>query len=65
MSQVTSEKDVQNTMAGIKQDFGRLDALVNCAGIAFAFKLYSITKKKGIEDGLDRCQKTLNVRVSR
>jgi len=60
---VTSEEDVKKAMAGIKQEFGRLDALVNCAGIAFAFKLYSIVKKSALPEVLSRTQQTLNVNV--
>jgi len=60
---VTSEDDVKKTMAGIKQEFGRLDALVNCAGIAFAFKLYSIVKMAPMPECLSRTQQTLNVNV--
>ncbi len=36
---VTSEKDVEKALAVAKDQFGRLDAVVNCAGIAVAFKV--------------------------
>ncbi|TKR77300.1 hypothetical protein L596_018297 [Steinernema carpocapsae] len=58
---VTSEDDVKAAMGAVKDKFGRLDGLVNCAGIAFAFKLYSLNKKQLAP--LDKIQKTLDVNV--
>ena len=41
---VTSEKDVENTIKLTKERFGRLDVAINCAGIAVAFKTYNFNK---------------------
>lgn len=43
--QVTSESDVQATLDLTKQKFGKLDVLVNAAGIAVAHKTYNSNKK--------------------
>ncbi|XP_072757006.1 3-hydroxyacyl-CoA dehydrogenase type-2 isoform X2 [Anoplolepis gracilipes] len=42
---VTSEADVQAALDLTKQKFGKLDVLVNAAGIAIAFKTYNSNKK--------------------
>ncbi|OXU22867.1 hypothetical protein TSAR_017043 [Trichomalopsis sarcophagae] len=42
---VTSEKDVQLAVSTAKEKFGRLDVLVNAAGIAVAHKTYNSNKK--------------------
>ncbi|XP_068083213.1 3-hydroxyacyl-CoA dehydrogenase type-2 [Anabrus simplex] len=42
---VTSENDVVNALELTKKTFGRLDAVVNCAGIGVAFKTYNFHKK--------------------
>ncbi|XP_049952405.1 3-hydroxyacyl-CoA dehydrogenase type-2-like [Schistocerca serialis cubense] len=42
---VTSENDVQNALNVVKDKFGRLDVLVNCAGIGVAFRTYNFNKK--------------------
>ncbi|XP_024886021.1 3-hydroxyacyl-CoA dehydrogenase type-2 [Temnothorax curvispinosus] len=42
---VTSESDVQAALDLTKQKFGKLDVLVNAAGIAIAFKTYNSNKK--------------------
>ncbi|GAB1606413.1 3-hydroxyacyl-CoA dehydrogenase type-2-like [Argonauta hians] len=41
---VTSESDVDKALAQAKSNFGRLDAVVNCAGIGVAFKTYNFKK---------------------
>lgn len=56
---VTSENDVKAAFDEVKKSFGRVDAVVNCAGIAYAFKLYSVSKKKMVD--LDKIKKTLDV----
>lgn len=43
--QVTSESEVKATLDLTKQKFGKLDVLVNAAGIAMAFKTYNSNKK--------------------
>ncbi|XP_069693284.1 3-hydroxyacyl-CoA dehydrogenase type-2-like [Periplaneta americana] len=42
---VVSETDVQNAVQTAKDKFGRLDVVVNCAGIGVAFKTYNFNKK--------------------
>ena len=42
--QVTKEADVTKALQEIKSKFGRLDACVNCAGVAVAFKTYNFNK---------------------
>ncbi|KHJ94916.1 oxidoreductase, short chain dehydrogenase/reductase family protein [Oesophagostomum dentatum] len=58
---VTSETEVKVAFDTVKEKFGRCDAVVNCAGIAFAFKLYSVSKKKMSD--WDKIQKTIDVNV--
>lgn len=58
---VTSEKEVQAAFAKVQAEYGRLDALVNCAGIAYAFKLYSIQKKKHVD--FEKIRQTIDVNV--
>lgn len=43
---VTSEEDVQNALDKCKKKFGRLDAVVNCAGIGYAAKIYDAKRDK-------------------
>lgn len=41
---VTNEENVQTMLTQIKEKYGRLDALINCAGIGVAFRTYNINK---------------------
>lgn len=43
----------------VKEQYGRLDVIVNAAGVAFAFKIYT-TSRRAIAP-LDRIQKTVDV----
>ena len=43
---VTSETDIQNVLDEIKNKHGKLDVLVNCAGMSNAFVTYNFYKKK-------------------
>jgi NAD(P)-dependent dehydrogenase (short-subunit alcohol dehydrogenase family) len=56
---VTNEEQIAKAMENIKSNFGQLDAVVNCAGIAFAFRLYN-SNKRAMGD-FDRYKKTLDV----
>lgn len=49
---VTSEADVKKALDIAKDKFGRLDVVVNCAGIGVAFKTYNFNKDRphGLED---------------
>ncbi|KAG8038046.1 hypothetical protein G9C98_006371 [Cotesia typhae] len=42
---VTSTEDIEKALDLTKSEFGKLDVLVNCAGIAAAFKVYNFNKK--------------------
>jgi len=42
---ITKVNDVEDALALTKQNFGRLDAAINCAGIGVAFKTYNYNKK--------------------
>jgi len=43
---VTSESDVKNALDATKSTFGKLDAVVNCAGIGIAVQTYNFNKMK-------------------
>lgn len=43
---VTSEEDVLHALNQTKEKFGRLDVVVNCAGIGVAFKVYNFNKSQ-------------------
>ncbi|KAI1726396.1 short chain dehydrogenase domain-containing protein [Ditylenchus destructor] len=58
---VTSQEQVNEAMKLVKKEFGRLDALVNCAGISYSFKLYAASRRE--KGPLDRFQRTMNVNV--
>lgn len=44
--QVVSDEDVQAAFQRVKECFGRCDAVVHCAGITKAFKLYNAAENK-------------------
>lgn len=48
-------------MQDIKSNFGQLDAVVNCAGIAFAYRMYNSNKRQMAD--MDRYRKTMEVNV--
>jgi len=56
---VTSESDVNKTLDMVRESYGKLDLLVNCAGIGVAFKTYNFNKKQPHK--LEDFQKVLNV----
>lgn len=58
---VTSESDVQAALDATKKQFGKLDSVVNCAGIAVAFKTYNFNKK--LPHKLEDFAKVINVNV--
>lgn len=41
---VTNEQQIQDMFNKVKQNYNRLDALLNCAGIGVAFRTYNINK---------------------
>lgn len=56
---VTSEQEVQNALDQTKEKFGKLNNVVNCAGIGVAFKVYNF--KKNLPHSLDDFAKVINV----
>ncbi|XGW29740.1 hypothetical protein V3C99_009075 [Haemonchus contortus] len=58
---ITADCEVQAAFDQVKNKFGRCDAIVNCAGVAMAFKLYSVTKKKMADP--EKIRKTIEVNV--
>jgi 3-hydroxyacyl-CoA dehydrogenase/3-hydroxy-2-methylbutyryl-CoA dehydrogenase len=58
---VTKEADVQKALELCKEKFGRLDALVNCAGIGLAFPAYKFNKDR--PHLLEEFQKVINVNL--
>lgn len=59
---VTSEQDMLNVLKITKEKFGRLDVLVNAAGIAVAYKIYN--SQKDTSHSLEDFGKVLNVNTS-
>ena len=41
---ITSESDIQNVLKETKAKFGRLNTVVNCAGISVCFQVYNHRK---------------------
>lgn len=56
---VTNEQQVQEMFNKVKQQFNRLDAVLNCAGIGVAFRTYNINKRS--MHSLDDFKRVLNV----
>lgn len=56
---VTSEADVKQALEATKKAFGQLNNVVNCAGIAVAFKTYN--SKKKLSHNLEDFVKVINV----
>lgn len=42
--QVTSEEDIKNALSLTKNKFGKLNYVINCAGIGVAYKTYNFNK---------------------
>lgn len=59
--QVVADEEVKAAFDQVRDKFGRCDAVVNCAGIAMAFKLYSVSKKKMADP--EKIKKTIDVCV--
>ncbi|CAJ0585013.1 unnamed protein product, partial [Mesorhabditis spiculigera] len=58
---ISKEEQVKTAFDTVKEKFGGCDAVVNCAGIAHAYKLYSVKKQKMAE--FDKTRKTIEVNV--
>lgn len=58
---MTIEKDVQEALQVTKDKFGKLDNLVNCAGIGVAFKVYNFNKNT--PHSLEDFTKVINVNL--
>ncbi|KAK1150586.1 3-hydroxyacyl-CoA dehydrogenase type-2 [Acipenser oxyrinchus oxyrinchus] len=59
---VTSEEDVSGALSLARQQFGRLDLAVSCAGIAVAVKTFN--HKKGQPHSLEDFQRVINVNIA-
>jgi len=58
---ITADEEVKAAIEKVKEQYGRLDVIVNAAGVAFAFKIYT-TSRRAIAP-LDRIQKTVDVNI--
>ncbi|RWS26094.1 3-hydroxyacyl-CoA dehydrogenase type-2-like protein [Leptotrombidium deliense] len=58
---VSSEEDVKNALNMCKERFGKLNVVVNCAGISVAFKLYNFHKQQAHD--FDDARKVLETNV--
>ncbi|XP_056397225.1 3-hydroxyacyl-CoA dehydrogenase type-2 [Hyla sarda] len=59
---VTSEADVNNALEVARSQFGGVNIVVNCAGIAVAIKTYNKNKQK--PHSLEDFQKVINVNIA-
>ncbi|KAM4662637.1 3-hydroxyacyl-CoA dehydrogenase type-2 [Discoglossus pictus] len=59
---VTSESDVKNALELARTKFGRVDIVVNCAGIAVAVKTYNVSKQ--LPHSLEDFQRVINVNIA-
>lgn len=59
---VTSEEAVQDALKKVKSEFGRLDFVVNCAGVGVAFRLYNFNKS--LPHSLDTFRQVIDINVS-
>lgn len=60
--QVRSSAEVSSAFHTLINKFGQLDAVVNCAGVSYPFKLYNLQKKKACDAEL--IHKTFDVITS-
>lgn len=58
---IASHEQVKRAVDSVPDKFGHLNVVVNCAGIAFAQKLYSNTKREFMP--LDRIERILDVNI--
>jgi len=56
---VVNEQDVKNALDKCNSQFGRLDAVINCAGIGIAKRVYNFTKQS--PHSLDEFRRVLEV----
>lgn len=59
---VTSEQDIQNVISEISNKYGKLDVVVNCAGLMNAYSTYNFNKKK--HRSLKEFQSVITVRIN-
>jgi 3-hydroxyacyl-CoA dehydrogenase/3-hydroxy-2-methylbutyryl-CoA dehydrogenase len=59
---VTNEEQIKATVNKIKQDYGKLDVVLNCVGIGMALRTYNINKHS-MHD-LEKFRRILNINVS-
>ena len=58
---VTQEEAINSALEKIKKEFGRLDFVVNCAGVGVAFRLYNFRKEQ--PHALDTFRQVLDINV--
>lgn len=56
---VTDEFAVEKAFSMVKERFGRVDSVINCAGVAYAYKLYS--SKHTEASAIEKTKKTIDV----
>lgn len=59
---VTNEEQIQQMFEQVKKQYGKLDVLINCAGIGIATRTYNMNKKT--MHGLKEFQRVLNINVA-
>lgn len=60
--QIISEKDIEHALQVTQEKFGKLNNLVNCAGIGVAFKTYNFNKE--VPHSLEDFKKVFEVRLA-
>ncbi|VDN32800.1 unnamed protein product [Gongylonema pulchrum] len=58
---VRSPEEVSNAFRSLVDRFEQLDAVVNCAGVSYPFKLYNLQKKRTCD--MELIRKTLDINV--
>ena len=61
-SDIRKEEAVAKALSECKDKFGRLDFVVNCAGVGVAFRTFNF--KKGVPHGLDTFREVLDINVA-
>lgn len=64
MIQITVDEEVKNGILKVKNKFGRLNAVINCAGISFNSKTFSFNKQNRTQKSTveSKLKKVLEVR---
>lgn len=59
---VTQEEAIKSALEKVKSEYGRLDFVVNCAGVGVAFRLYNFNKD--LPHGLDTFRQVLDINAA-